>query len=103
MAEASSLSYTSRVGELGEMAGVFSVQTVVYKNKTADMTCHIPIERNLIVHHRRRVIGFTGHNTITEYLHLSGGVSVIVCAVNSSSKYRVSVSDVTCGLKSGVS
>lgn len=38
-----------------------------------------------------------------KYLHLSGGVSVMVCAVNSSSKYLVSVSDVTCGLKSGVS
>lgn len=50
-----------------------------------------------------RIISFTGHATITENLHLSGGVSVIVCAVNSSSKYRVSISDVTCGLKSGVS
>ncbi|KAG7274411.1 hypothetical protein CRUP_027041 [Coryphaenoides rupestris] len=34
-------------------------------------------------------------------VHLSGGVSVMVCAVNSSSKYRVSVSDVTWGLNSG--
>lgn len=36
-------------------------------------------------------------------LHLSGGVRVMVCAVNSSSKYLVSVSDVTCGLKRGES
>lgn len=28
---------------------------------------------------------------------------VIICAVNSSSKYRVSVSEVTCGLKGGLS
>lgn len=28
---------------------------------------------------------------------------VIICAVNSSSKYRVSVSDVTWGLKGGLS
>lgn len=34
---------------------------------------------------------------------LSGGVTVMLCAVNSSSKYRVSVSDVTCGLKGGTS
>lgn len=27
--------------------------------------------------------------------HFSGGVTVMVCAVNSSSKYLVSVSDVT--------
>lgn len=46
VAEVLSLSYTSRVGELGEMAGVFTVQTVVYKNKTAEITWHIPIKRN---------------------------------------------------------
>lgn len=33
----------------------------------------------------------------------SGGVIVIICAVNSSSKYLVSVSDVTCGLNGGTS
>lgn len=32
----------------------------------------------------------------------SGGVSSTLSPVNSSSKYRVSVSDVTCGLKGGV-
>lgn len=37
------------------------------------------------------------------YSHRSGGVIVIDCAVNSSSKYRVSISDVTCGLKGGMS
>lgn len=36
-------------------------------------------------------------------LHFSGGVIVIVWAVNSSSKYLVSVSDVTWGLKGGTS
>lgn len=32
-----------------------------------------------------------------------GGVIVMVCAVNSSSKYRVSVSEVTWGLNGGTS
>lgn len=35
--------------------------------------------------------------------HFSGGVIVMVWAVNSSSKYLVSVSDVTLGLKGGTS
>lgn len=39
----------------------------------------------------------------TAHLHFSGGVIVIVCAVNSSSKYLVSVSDDTWGLKGGIS
>lgn len=42
-----------------------------------------------------RAEGSDGH------LHFSGGVMVIVCAVNSSSKYRVSVSEDTWGMKGG--
>lgn len=41
VAEVLSLSYTSRVGELGEMcllAGVLTVQTVICKNKTTEIT-----------------------------------------------------------------
>lgn len=39
----------------------------------------------------------------TAYSHFSGGVMVMVCAVNSSSKYLVSVSDDTWGIKGGTS
>lgn len=44
-----------------------------------------------------------GVAAITSYSQRSGGVMVIDCAVNSSSKYRVSISDVTWGLKGGMS
>jgi hypothetical protein len=40
---------------------------------------------------------------VGEVVPCPGGVIVMVCAVNSSSKYRVSVSEVTCGLKGGTS
>lgn len=39
----------------------------------------------------------------TTHSHFSGGVMVMVCAVNSSSKYLVSVSDDTCGMNGGTS
>lgn len=38
-----------------------------------------------------------------KHSHFSGGVMVMVCAVNSSSKYLVSVSDDTCGMNGGTS
>ena len=51
------------------------------------------------------------HACIKEYVYRSeclmlpcpGGVIVMVCPVNSSSKYRVSVSEVTWGLNGGTS
>lgn len=39
----------------------------------------------------------------TVHSHFSGGVMVMDCAVNSSSKYLVSVSDETCGMNGGTS
>lgn len=114
-----SLSYAGRVRKLGEMcllAGVLAVQTVICKNKITEIISHIIAKKNepqlwtvvdqALPHSTHtmplsRPESFTV--TVRGYLHLSGGVSVMVCAVNSSSKYRVSVSDVTCGLKSGVS
>lgn len=39
----------------------------------------------------------------SKVLPCPGGVIVMVCAVNSSSKYRVSVSEVTWGLNGGTS
>lgn len=39
----------------------------------------------------------------TAHSHFSGGVMVMVCAVNSSSKYLVSVSDDTWGMNGGTS
>lgn len=45
----------------------------------------------------------TQWETFGKALPWSGGVIVIICAVNSSSKYLVSVSDVTCGLNGGTS
>ncbi len=39
----------------------------------------------------------------TAHSHFSGGVMVMDCAVNSSSKYLVSVSDETCGMNGGTS
>lgn len=49
------------------------------------------------------VVWRTQWETFGKPLPWSGGVIVIICAVNSSSKYLVSVSDVTCGLNGGTS
>lgn len=56
-------------------------------------------------HHRKLflVVQRTQWETFGKTLPWSGGVIVIICAVNSSSKYLVSVSDVTCGLNGGTS
>lgn len=63
------------------------------------LNCHL-LERGGITP-RKRVTAQERH--MSRDLHLSGGVIVIVCAVNSSSKYRVSVSDMTWGLNGGMS
>lgn len=63
------------------------------------LSCHL-LERRGITP-RTPVTAQVRH--MSRDLHLSGGVIVIVCAVNSSSKYRVSVSDMTWGLNGGMS
>lgn len=56
---------------------------------------------DLIIFHRRKLYGCPECACLT--LPCPGGVIVMVCAVNSSSKYLVSVSDVTWGLNGGTS
>lgn len=68
------------------------------------LNCHLAEKRDTTP--RKCEWGTTTVDTHTHTprdLHLSGGVIVIDCAVNSSSKYRVSVSDMTWGLNGGMS
>lgn len=47
VAEMRSLSYASRIGELREMcllAGILTVQAVICKKKTAEVSGHIPVQ-----------------------------------------------------------
>lgn len=79
------------------------LDNVVYAWYEHDMTQCIQIERAVQTCRRDINILYWKWKETPVMLPCPGGVIVMVCAVNSSSKYRVSVSEVTWGLNGGTS
>ncbi len=86
-----------------------TIESIALRIKTESSAALIRSMRVFIVYRLDRPLPVARGASLQEreretvHSHFSGGVMVMDCAVNSSSKYLVSVSDETCGMNGGTS